>query len=141
MQGFRKLFDGTPEANRSLAQRLESEGVRSYIDELSSSKYRTGKSVVLVPDEEFEPASIVLHQWLEASSARADQLGRRALKVIGLGLTPVLAWSLLHLAVPNHVPTPETHWLVLVAMFAVPFVARIEHRRYQRERIRLLDRN
>ncbi len=139
MQGFRQLFDGTPEANRSLAEKLESEGVPSYVDELSSTRYRAGKSVVLVPDEHFDRAAGVLNRWLKSSSSRADRLGRRALNVIGLGLAPLVAWALLYFAMPDRVPAPETHWLVLMAMFTIPLVARIEHRRSQHERIRLPD--
>jgi hypothetical protein len=134
------LFQGTPEAARSLGARLEQAGLHSFIEGyespyMSESGHQEVTACVFVPPDERQKAANVLLEWQALQPERVSALTRRLARVTVLSLLPAALWLGAWLAVPQAVPKPGAGWLAVLVFASLIVFGQLESRRHERERV------
>ena len=134
------MFQGAPEAARSLVARLQQAGLHSFIEThespyLSESGYQEVTASVLVPPAEKQRAASVLLEWQARQPERVAALMRRLGRVAALSLVPPTLWLGAWFLAPRSIPQPQAGWLALVTCASLIVFGQLESRRYERERV------
>jgi hypothetical protein len=103
VEDWPRLFSGTEESAKLLADELDREGLHSFVQSnpgpyLTKTGYRKWTSAVLVPPDELEDAIAVAQRWRSAHPEKVGSISRRITAILVLSALLPGCWLLLALA-------------------------------------------